>query len=638
MPRSKNVKVPIVFGDGGAAATRGSRAKKILTELRKETGDPWEDGEIWLARIAKAREARANRRNGERDWRRYYRWFEGQQWNDRGGEGGNLASDNPRDTATVNKTGSIINSFVPFTINDEIKFLCEAEKPTRDNGIGVKIQQGLLNYEWRTQNMTQPAKECALDFYAIGHCVGKVGYTVEVDESKLKNDVINYADYVIQDKPYFERVDPLNFLFDVFGKDRSLRTARWCSEFFFVPYVDVLSNKSYDRETLGMLYSGDAALTTQSAWELQIDGKQRNRKQMPLATLPEDRLVTLIEIWDWKYKKRFIMADGCKRPLLVEDWPYDYLKKFPYAMATLIKVPSQPYGLGVPAWIEDQQLQLNRMATLEQDVARKSRPRYAASDGMNPEEVEKFKDGDDIVVGEIKPLAFADLSQGFQIIRQNIERAIEEMTGADALLQGSRLPSRTTAGEIGTRARLTGLKLDQHVEDFEEFIEEIATQVLKHLKKFRTTDDVIKVVGDEGADWIQYSNEDIQDDVEVDVEYFAAPKTDPELEKAQRKEILQLAVSALPVLAERGLDLFDMKELLGWVLDAYGEKDIGRFFRSAPTVGGAPSGGMGPGSGLPPELAGQLAPGQFPQQPGVGAPGEGLSVQDQMQGIRGLLQ
>jgi hypothetical protein len=634
MPRKK-VTVPIVLSDNGPAATRKSRVRKILTEFRQETGDPWDDGEIWLARIAMTRRARIERRNGEKDWRRYYKWYEGQQWNDRGDGGGQINSDNARDTSTVNKTGSIINSIRPFLINDEIKFLLKAQRPTEDDYMGVKIQQALLNYEWRERNMTRPMKACALDLLIIGHCVAKSGYTVEVDESRKPNEdgTINYADYVKQDAPFVERVNPLNFLFDLSAKDHTLHTARWCAEVFFVPYVDVLSNKTYDSETLAMLSSGSTATTTMAAWEM-LGVDPRSMKAMQTVTLPEDNLVALIEIWDWKHKNRIIYADGCPRPLLVEDWPYDYLDKFPYAMDNYIDVPNQPYGLGLPCWIEDQQIQLNRMATLEQDVARKSRPRVRASEGTNPDEVEKYKAGDDIVVGDFQAIQLPNLPQDFQVIQANIQRAIEEMTGADALLQGGRLPSRTTAGEVGTRARLTGLKLDQHVEDFEEFVEDIATQVLHHLKKHRTVSDVIEITGEDGASWQEYTSEQIQDDVDVDVEYFSAPKTDMELEKQQALQIFQLAVQALPVLAQTGApDTFNMPALVGWVLDKFGEKDIGRFFRSSRTP--MPT---AEGSGMTPAIGGAFAPSPISPTPTVGAPGEGGSVEDLMMSLRGGMQ
>src|SRR5215510_891491 len=630
MPRKKIVKVPIMFPDG-PVATRRSRVKRAIGELRTETGDPKLDGEIWLSRIAMMRRARAERVNGEKDWRRYYKWYQGEQWNDRGGVG-QISSDSPRDTATVNKTGSIINSIVPFLINDEIKFLLKAQRPTDDDYLGVKIQQALLNYEWRERNMTRQMKACARDLLIIGHCVAKSGYTVEVDETKAKGETINYADYVKKDAAYIERINPLNFMFDMSGKDCSLHTARWCAEVFFVPLVDVLSNKSYDQETLGMIRSGDASVTTMAAWQM-LGLDPRAMKALHGATLPEDNLVALIEIWDWKTKNRMIYPDGCPRPLLSEKWPYDYLDKFPYAMDNYIEVPNQPYGLGLPAWIEDQQMQLNRMATLEQDVARKSRPRTQASPSTDAVEVQKYQNGDDIVVGEFSPIQLPNLPQDFQIIQANIQRAIEEMTGADALLQGSRLPSRTTAGEIGTRARLTGLKLDQHVEDFEEFVEDIATQVLHHLKKHRTVADVIEVVGPEGAQWQEYTNEQIQDDVDVDVEYFSAPKTDPDLEKQQALQIFQLAVQSLPVLAQTGApDTFNMPKLVGWVLDKFGEKDTGQFFRSSRTPMPATE-----GAGMTPAIGGAFAPSPVGQTPGVGSPGEGLEGTDIMQAMRGFM-
>ena len=634
MPRKKSITVPIMFPNG-PVATRRSRVKRAFADLRTETGDPKEDGEIWLSRIAMMRRARAERKNGEKDWNRYYKWYQGEQWNDRGSTG-QPSSDNPRDTATVNKTGSIINSIVPFLINDEIKFLLKAQRPTDDDYLGVKIQQALLNYEWRERNMTRQMKACARDLLIIGHCVAKSGYTVEVDETKAKGETINYADYVKKDAAYIERINPLNFMFDLSGKDCSLHTARWCAEVFFVPLVDVLSNKSYDQETLGMIRSGDATITTMAAWQM-LGLDPRALKAMHGATLPEDNLVALIEIWDWKTKNRMIYPDGCPRPLLSEKWPYEHLDKFPYAMGNYIDVPNQPYGLGLPAWIEDQQMQLNRAHSLEQDVMRKSRPQRYVDPEVESTELDKFKAGDDLIVarrdqiGVVQP---ADLSQMFQIYKQNQERVIEEMTGADALLQGARLPSRTTAGEIGTRARLTGLKLDQHVEDFEEFVEDIATQVLHHLKKFRTVEDVIEIVGPEGAQWHDYTNEQIQDDVDVDVEYFSAPKTDPALEKQQALEIFQLAVQSLPVLAQTGApDTFNMPALVGWVLDKFGEKDISRFFRSSRTPMGPTEGG-----GMTPQIGGMFAPSPIGQAPGAGQPGEGLSLQDLMMGVNGGMQ
>src|SRR5262247_2183782 len=171
-----------------------------------------------------------------------------------------------------------------------------------------------------------------------------------------------------------------------------------------------------------------------------------------------------------------------------------------------------------------------------------------------------------------------------------------------------------------------------HAEDSEEFVEEVATQVLKHLKKFRTTSDAIKVVGLEGAEWHQYSNEDIQDDVEVDVEYFAAPKTDPDLMRQQKLQVFQLAVQSLPVLAQTGApNTFDMEALVGWVLESFPQKDIGRFFRPAQQQLPEMQVGVKGDGGMTASIGGMFAPAPIPQQPGFATPGEGMASADLMQ-------
>jgi hypothetical protein len=637
MPRRKNT--PRIFANSFPDSTGKSQTRRILTNMRTETGDAEKDSELWQERIRLTCESRDKRKNGTKDWLRYYDWYAGEQWNDRDDQAGSLNSDNARDTATVNKTGSTINSIVPFLVNGEIRF---REKPRREgDDKRAQIKQSLLNYEWRERKMTRPVKHCARDFVTIGHCVGKTGYTIEVDEAKRPKDdgAINYSEYVIRDAPFVERVNPLWFFFDLSAKDNSLRTARWCAEIFFVPLADVLANNAYDPKALAMIWSGDHTPTTRTAFETRMQGGKAWTGK-PAIPLPEDHLIALVEIWDKKYKQRIIYADGVPRPLLAEEWPYDYLDGFPYVMANYIDCPNSPYGIGLPRWIEDQQLQLNRMRTLEQDIARKSRPRYAASEGTALEEVTKFQNGDEIIVGDIKAVQMADLTQGFQLKQANIQHDIEEMTGADALLQGQQLPSRTTASEVGARTRLTSLKLDQHVTDFEEFVEELAVQVDQHLAKHRIVEDVIEIVGPQGSEWVQYSSEDIQAEVDVTVEAFSAPKYDPLVERQQRKEIFQLAVSALPVMVERGQDkVFDLPQLFAWTLEPYEEADISRFFKPGPSYAQVQEpAGANAGAGLPPELAGQFAPSPVQQQPGVGSPQEGLSPEDLAMQLSGGMQ
>ncbi|HKX29361.1 MAG TPA: hypothetical protein VJ302_16815 [Blastocatellia bacterium] len=650
MPRKKRSKSsslpsPVAFADIPTNQVKRSRSRTVVLSLTHETGDATQDGRIWLQRIAMTRRLRAEQENGERDWRRYYRWYEGNQWLDRGQLSGSLASDAARDTATVNKTGSIINSMVPFLVNGRIRFLLKARKPGETDS--AHIQQSLLNYEWIERGMTRQLKRCVKDATIIGHCVGKTGYTVEVAEAVNPDESgeINYADYVRKDAPWFERVDPLWFFFDLSAKDCSLHTARWCAEVFFVPFNDVMANSAYDQNVLQGMYAGEYSPTTRAAFEGIGQNDPQWLKQARVA-LPEDHLTTLIEIWDKKFKQRIIYADGVPQPLLVEPWPYEYLDNFPYAMANYIDVPNKPYGIGVPRWIEDQQIQLNRIRTGQFNHIRSHQRKFIAKTGIDPNELTKFTDGGDgtVVIAEdadaIKPIPDAPMSQDFQIVEARIVSDMDEMSGADALLQGRALPSRTTAGEVGTRARILGLKTDAIVDNVEEFTEEIATQILQHLKKNRIVPDVVRIVGPQGAEWREYTSDEIQAETDVEVESFTAPKEDPSVLRQQWLQQFQLVVQSIPVLQQTGqIERLDFGALFGRVLESFGEKDVERFWKPtsqvrSPVGPGGSTGGAG--SGLPPALAGQLAPAQVPTAPsGPGNPNEGLSLQDLMMQLEG---
>jgi hypothetical protein len=629
MPRRKTLRPQVTaLGDpSGASVTRQSRTRRIAQRIVLETGDPYQDGELWLSRITMTYRLRRERKNGSTDWARYYRWYRGHQWADRG-DLGQAESDNPRETATSNKLGSIVNATVPFMVNREIKFLLKARRP--GDRPSAKIQESLLNYEWIERKMQRQIKMCAKDEAIIGHCVAKIGYTVEVDEARRKKDgIINYKDYIRRDAPFLERVNPLLFIADLAAPDHTLHTSRWCSQIFFETFSDVMSNKNYDKSVLADISVGELAPAVYSGFHGIGEKDPTSVKTLRMA-LPEDKLVCMFEIWDKKFRQRMIYADGIPIPLLVEPWPYDYLDNFPFIMSNYIDVPNDFYGVGIMAGNEDQQIQLNIIRTAQFNHINANTPRYAAAEGTHPDEVTKFTDGapNTVVVGEFKPIQMASLIADFQIAEAAINRDIIDGTGADDLVQGQKIGDRTTAGEIGTRARLTGLKYDMIVGNFEEFVEDGAKQVLQHLKANRTLPDVIEIVGPEGAEWREYTPEEIQAEVDVSVETFSAPKDDPKVELQQAIQVMELCVRALPVLQESGApETINFPNLLAFVLDRFDEPDIDQFFRPAQPQGLLPpapeeGGSQGAGAGLPPALAGMSAPRQMPATPSTpsGAP------------------
>src|SRR5262245_1553383 len=149
MPRKQR---PKTIPQRPSGKTPIRRAGTIRASLINETGRGADDGAIWLSRISKTKRQRDSMRNGALDWMMYYRWFEGEQWVNREMlSGGSLASDNARDTATVNTVGSIALSFMPFLVNGDIKAKLKARKPA--DVVSAQIQEALLNYEWQERGM-----------------------------------------------------------------------------------------------------------------------------------------------------------------------------------------------------------------------------------------------------------------------------------------------------------------------------------------------------------------------------------------------------------------------------------------------------------------------------------------------------
>lgn len=625
------------YGEGGG----GDRT--IIAGVVQESGDAEKDGKIWLTRVAKTRMWRQERRNGERDWRRYYKWFEGLQWEDRGQLTGTLSSENARDTATVNLTGSISLNMIPYIINGDIKFRLKARR--REDVESSKLQQSILNYSWKEGGMTRQVKRCAYDTVIIGHGVGKTGYTLEVDKSRAKSDgEISYDDFIRKDEPFFRRLDPLYFYFDPSARDCDLHTARWTAEVWFAPLADVLANDKYSKKAIAAIRSGEWSPVPRAnfdgvgtEWPKWARGFQ--------AQLPEDSLIALVEIWDKKFKQRILYADGVPVPLLAEPWPYDYLDNFPYVMFHWIQIPNEPYPIGLARWCEDQQIQLNRSRTNQINHIRAHQRKFGALSGaITKTEVDKFTDGGDGTVvfwdrpEALQPIPDAPISVDHDKLEGRIVNDIVQMTGADALQLGQPLQDRTTAGEVGTRAGIFKFKLADRVDAFAESVLEVATQVLHHLKANKSVSDVVRIEGQEGDEWKDYTPEEIRADVDVTVESFSAPSEDANVERQQWLQILQIVTQALPVLQQMGLNIIDFPKLLMIVLEKFGQKEVSEFILppAPPQIPGAPP--EGGGVAVPPAVAGASAPSQIPQAPGAGGgqiPPEVAALLQQIMGGQG---
>lgn len=557
-------------------------ADKFVREPK--TGEDTYD--LWQTRINAALSWRQNHWNGDKAWKRSYRMFRGDHWRVMLSDQDDPSSDAVRDRITVNLTGSTVLSFLPFLVRKNPEFLVTARRPKFL--VAAAIQRAILNYEWQARKMQRQIKRAVADMAICGHGIIKTGFILDINEDAATNPNLDgkiaYESYVTKEAPYIKRVSPFMFLFDPEAPEHDLESARWCGEIFFKPLQDIIANKQYDSKVVRQIKDGiETPKTVQSYLAETQSGSTPlfAKEELPKSDL--ERCV-MAEIWDKKHMKYYVFAIGIPEPLIERPWPYPYLNGFPYHKVDFITLPDEHYPVGIPRWIEDQQFELNRIRTSMFEHRRRFNRKYVVVEGqVDPEEMNKLEAGPDGTVvlakdiNAIKALEDARLASDQIQTEAVIKQDVREITGADELLRGGGLPSRTTATEVSARANLVTLKLDDRIEAIDDFVKDICNQLIQHVKANYVTDKLMKVAGPQGIYWVNFTQEDIQGDFDIEIETTSAEKVDPSTNRAQALQILQIITQNLQVLVQSGLKI-NVTELFRYVFEQFNVKDIARIF------------------------------------------------------------
>jgi|SRR5882672_322692 len=538
----------------------------------------------WLDKIEST--LRWRKSNYDKDWKRAYAMFNGIHWRD--SLETDPSSDNVRDRITVNLTMSNVLSIVPFLASTKPTFVCKPRKPEKD--LVAKLKSEILNYEYEQRRMHKQAKSAIYDCVEIGHGIVKVGYALELDESKLKDEKsIQYESYIKEDSPYIKRICPLHFLIDPCASENSLETAEWCAEIFFKPLKDILSNTKYNQSVIrkiksGLYIPGTKSTVFDNLSDAGMDVLNDSYGTDPQKINPDYDLVVCYECWSKRDKKYYIFISEIPEPILEKDWPYEYIDNFPYIKVDYIPIQDCIYGVGLPFTIEDQQFEINRVRTSAFEHRRRFNRKYTAvENAISEPEANKLVNGPDGTIIFVKqqnavlPIQEANLSQDSYAVESMIKDDIKNITGNDSLIQGGNLPSRTTSGEVQTRTNLFRLKLDDRADAIDQFILDIGVQVLQHIENNYRTDRIVALVGLKGINWETLSTSDIKEQMDVSMETISAPKVDPMVDRQQKSALWQTSIQALP-LVQAGLLKIDYNQLFAWLIESFDYQDVGKFF------------------------------------------------------------
>ena len=611
----------------------------IIPALEREEGYSKEgDNDIWMSRLHSTLRWRQNYWNGDKNWNRAYDMFRGHHWRDRQEE--DPSSDQLRDRITVNITQSAILDIIPFLFNSNPFFQGKPRKVSKTQS--VKLQQETLNYTYEQIEAIEQAKKSAYDGAICGHGILKDGYNFEVDTSAKKkaDGTLVYETYIKKDQPFSRRVSPFFFLIDPTASEANLETAKWCAEIFLKTERDIIANERYDAKVRNKIKSGFYPLLYKnSVFGRNASDPTLNNliKETDDPALPESKLALVYEVWDWKYGKVRTYADGVPEPLLVKEWPYPWLDKFPFTKFDYIAIPDELYGVGIPYQIEDQQFELNRNRTYAFEHRRRfSARKYEILKNVDDPELTKFANGDDGAMvrvsqtGSIVPIPDAPMPEDTQLVEAMIRSDVQGATGLDAVIRGQALPARTTGTEVQTRTSVFRLKLEDRIATIDKFVLTNAKHILQHIKANFMQDRIVTLFGPEGYYWETLTPEMIKEEMDIFMDTISAPKVDPLVDRQLALQVWQITTSVPP-----GLLQIDYNALFGWLMEKFGIKDAGRFFLPAQVV--TPPLKENPAPSDPNKQQGSNVI-EFPQDPGLSSMLQGLTQNGNPLGLQGALQ
>lgn len=574
-------------------------------EQEKPTGE--RAFELWRDRLSKALTWRQGHWNGDAAWKRALRLVRGDHWStgsDTTAE--DLFSDSPRDLITVNVTGSTVEDFIPFLVRRHPEFVVRPKR--KEYVANARSQMNLLNYLWLEKNITKQLRRAVKDSVIIGHGVVKTGYRFELEEGALKPGVrINYHDAIRDEEPWVRRISPFHFIFDPDAPDHDLESARWCAEILFRSIQDIISDRRYKASIRNGIKSGELSPTTHLDFLSTHTSSEGGITNLTRMEERAQNLGVVWEVWDKRFSKRLVFVDGIDEPVIEEDWPYPYLDGFPYVMVPFIDIPDEHYPLGMVRFIEDQQVELNRVRTKEfNDHRRTGVLLTAAKNFIDESELNKAKSGEALEIllhnGAPTDTPIQAVNIPTEIFKsEQLQRIIMEdirsMTGSDALVQGGSLKSRTSATEVNARAQFFGLKLEDKVEKIDSFFQRVGRQVLQHTQANMKTAKLILPLGiDSGRALAEHfeslTPSAIKGEFDLEVSTVSAERVDRTIERQQRLQVMQIILQNLQLILSSGAAI-DIAELSRWVLETFDVKDIDRFFPEGLQLQGPVSEGPG---------------------------------------------
>ena len=544
------------------------------------------------------------------------------------------------DVIAPNMLFSTANVIVPSIMVNYPKITVTPRTP--ENVQSGQIVEAMANYNWEHYNFQDEVRMAIKDFVVLGLAVTKVTWVLREEEREMDRDewvmsaqqaimevtqarvdaemnglgvdlpsdeevlasLPTTKTVVVEDRAHVERVSPFDIYID--PDATRIKDARWIAQRMYMPLKEAKERPDWNATARRKL-KGAAMSDAKREYDLLFQGEQRGS---------DAAFAVIWEYYDLVDGTVCTFAESCEM-FLSAPAPFPYPFGHPFVFGENYVIPEKLYPMGDLEAILPLQMELALTRTQMVNDRKRFRRLYMYKpEVIGPDGLAALTSSDDNALipidtdgsfgDAIAPMATTPLPPEFYNQTAMIIDDINLVSGVTEYQRGAVAEVRRTATEAAMIQDMANARSADKLAKIEKMISEIAERTVMLAQEFLTTDQVARVLGQDGAaSWVPYSRDEIQGQYDFHV---AAGSTQPMNESFRRQSAMQLLEVMAPFIGSGVVDPVKLAEHV--MREGFGIKDAQSFLmQQQPAMpGGQPGmeGGMPPG--VPPEMGGGMMP------------------------------
>jgi len=546
--------------------------------------------------------------------------------------------DGYEDVIAPNMLFSTANVIVPSIMVNYPKITVTPRTPDRVQS--AQIVEAMANYQWERYNFQDEVRMAIKDFVTLGIAVTKVTWVLREEEREMDRDewvmsaqqaimevtqarmnaemsgmavdlpsdedvlaaLPTTKTVVVEDRANVERVSPFDIYID--PDATRIKDARWIAQRMYIPLKDAKERDDWNASARRKL-KGAAMSEAKRDYDLLFQGEERGN---------DAAFAVVWEYYDLIDGTVCTFAESCEMFLSPPE-PFPYPFGHPFVFGENYMIPEKLYPMGDLEAILPLQMELALTRTQMVNDRKRFRRLYMYKpEVIGPDGLAALMSSDDNAMipidtdgsfgDAIAPMATTPLPPEFYNQTAMIIDDINLVSGVTEYQRGAVAEVRRTATEAAMIQDMANARSADKLAKIEKMISEIAEKTVALAQEFLTTEQVARVLGQDGAaSWVPYNRDDVQGQYDFHV---AAGSTQPMNESFRRQSAMQLLEVMAPFI---GSGIVDATKLAEHVMrEGFGIKDAQSFIMQQQPAG-PEMGGMPPeAGGMPPEMAGGMPP------------------------------